>query len=403
MDKSKVALTALPGADSETGQWPWFDDEQLAAAQRVLRSGRINYWTGSEGKSFENEFAVYCGAAYGIALSNGTVALELALKAAGIGPGDEVVVTPRTFMASAACVAMAGAQPVFVDVDPRSQNLTPGAVQTAVTARTRAIIAVHLAGWPCDMIELKRIARAHELLLIEDCAQAHGATLRGRKTGSLGDIATFSFCQDKIMTTAGEGGMLLTDDPEIMERVWSMKDHGKNRKKMLQPAQGFGYRWVHDSFGTNARMTELQAAIGRIQLRRLDGWVAARRRNASILDSHLDGLTALEVHRPEPDVGHAYYKYYAFVRPDRLKAGWTRDRIVASINAAGVTCQTGSCSEVYLEKAFDGAGARPAERLPVARALGETSLLLQVHPTLSAERMQRVGEIAAQVATQAAS
>jgi len=252
------------------------------------------------------------------------------------------------------------------------------------------------------MDSIGAIARERELLVIEDCAQAHGATIRGRRVGSFGDIAAFSFCQDKIMTTAGEGGLLLVRDPALFERAWSLKDHGKNRRKMMQPAQGHGFRWVHDSLGTNGRMIELQGAIGRIQLRRLDDWLAARRRNAAILDRHFGMIDALEVNRPEPHVGHAYYKYYAFVRPDRLKPGWTRDRILEAVNAAGATCRAGSCSEVYLEKAFDGTGARPPERLPVARRLGETSLLFEVHPTLGAERMRRTAEIVSGVMSEAA-
>jgi hypothetical protein len=397
MAKTEAALTARPAGGPEGGQWPWFDEEQLAAAQRVLRSGKINYWTGGEGKAFEAEFAAYCGVPYGIALSNGTVALEPALAAAQIGPGGEVIVTPRTFVASAGCVAIAGARPVFVDVDPRTQNLSADAVRAAVTPRTRAIIPVHLAGWPCDMDALAAIAREHGLLVIEDCAQAHGATLAGRRVGSLGDIAAFSFCQDKIMTTAGEGGLLTTRDPTLFERAWSRKDHGKSRAKMAAPPAGHVFRWVHDSLGTNGRMTELQAAIGRIQLRRLDEWLAIRRRNAAILDRLFADVPALEVHRPGPEVGHAYYKYYAFLRPERLKAGWTRDRIVEAVNAAGVTCRTGSCSEVYLEKAFDGTGARPAEHLPVARRLGETSLMFEIHPTLGVDRVRHAGEVAAEI------
>jgi dTDP-4-amino-4,6-dideoxygalactose transaminase len=402
MTKRESILTALPSADDGAGQWPWFDEEQLGAAERVLRSGRVNYWTGTEVKAFESEFAAYCGVSQGIALANGTLALDFALKAAGIGTGDEVIVTPRTFVASASCVAMAGARPVFADVDGHSQNLAPAAVRAAITPRTRAVIAVHLAGWPCDMDAISAIARERGLLVIEDCAQAHGATIRGRRVGSFGDIAAFSFCQDKIMTTAGEGGLLLVRDPQVFERAWSLKDHGKNRKKMLEPPRGHGFRWVHDSLGTNGRMIELQAAIGRIQLRRLEDWLTVRRRNAAILDRQFEAIGALEVHRPPPEVGHAYYKYYTFVRPERLRPGWSRDRILEAVNAAGATCRSGSCSEVYLEKAFDGTGARPPERLPVARRLGETSLMFEVHPTLGPERMRRTGEIVAGVMAQAA-
>jgi dTDP-4-amino-4,6-dideoxygalactose transaminase len=397
MATNEAVLRTLPAGVAENGQWPWFDAEQLEAADRVLRSGRVNYWTGGEGKAFEAEFAAYCGVPFGIALANGTVALDLALKVAGIGPGDEVIVTPRTYVASAGCVAMAGARPVFVDIDGRTQNMDPAAVRDAVTPRTRALIAVHLAGWPCDMAALGAIAQEHGLLVIEDCAQAHGATIAGRRVGSFGDLAAFSFCQDKIMTTAGEGGLLATRNAAFFEGAWSLKDHGKNRAKALEPADGRGFRWLHDRLGSNGRMTELQAAIGRIQLRRLEDWLAIRRRNAAVLDRAFEGLPALAVHRPGTDVGHAYYKYYAFVRPERLKAGWNRDRIVDAVNTAGATCRTGSCSEVYLEKAFDGSGARPAGRLPVARRLGETSLMFEVHPTLGAERMRQVAEIAGAV------
>lgn len=390
------------GQPAPFARWPEFDEEQVAAAARVLESGQVNYWTGGEGVAFEREYAAACGVRHAVALANGTVALELALYALGLEPGDEIIVTPRSFMASASCAVLRGLVPIFVDVDRDSQTLDPAAVAAAISPRTRAIIAVHLAGWPCDMDAISAIARERGLLVIEDCAQAHGATIRGRRVGSFGDIAAFSFCQDKIMTTAGEGGLLLVRDPQVFERAWSLKDHGKNRNKMLEPPQGHGFRWVHDSLGTNGRMIELQAAIGRIQLRRLEDWLAIRRRNAAILDRQFEAIDALEVHRPQPEVGHAYYKYYTFVRPERLKPGWSRDRILEAVNAAGATCRSGSCSEVYLEKAFDGTGARPPERLPVARRLGETSLMFEVHPTLGPERMRRTGEIVAGVMAQAA-
>jgi len=381
--------------------WPVFDDEQIEAATAVLRSGKVNYWTGEQGRAFEAEFATAAGCRYGIALANGTVALELALRGFGIGPGDEVVVTPRTFLASASCVVACGATPVFADVDPESQNITAETIQAVLTPRTRAVIAVHLAGWPCDMDPIATLCREHGIKLIEDCAQAHGATYRGRPVGSLGDAAAFSFCQDKIMTTAGEGGMLVTNDRDLWARAWAYKDHGKSYEAVYERHHPPGFRWLHESFGTNWRMTEIQAAIGRVQLQRLPAWIDRRRRNAAILTERLQAVAALRVTRPPNHAGHAFYKYYAFVRPERLAPGWTRDRLLSAITERGVACFTGSCSEIYLERAFEGTGWAPPERLPVARELGETSLMLLVDPTYGDADMEHVADVIEEVFAEA--
>jgi len=369
--------------------WPHYDQDEIDAVRSALASGRVNYWTGSEGSAFEREYAEYTDRRYAIALANGTVALELALNALGIGPKDEVVVPSRTFIASASCVVMRGATPVVAEVDPVSQNLTANTVRAVLSPRTKAIIPVHLAGWPCDMDPIMALARALGLKVIEDCAQAHGATYKGRPVGSIGDAGAFSFCQDKIITTGGEGGLLVTDDTSVWAKAWSFKDHGKSYEAIYnQPAPAPGlFNWVHESFGTNWRMTEMQAAIGRIQLRKLSLWREARRRNAGILTEAFSHISALRVTIPPPDIGHAYYKYYVFVRPERLGAGWTRDRIVEAISAEGVPCSVGSCSEIYLEKAFPHA-MRPTERFGSARELGETSLMFMVHPTLTESDMQ---------------
>jgi len=404
--------------------WPHFDEDEVLAVAAVLNSGKINQWTGREVERFQEEFASFCGVKHAVALANGSVALDLALRALNIGPGDEVIVTPRTFVVSAGCVAMRGAKPVFVDVDRESQNMSAEAVRAAIGPRTRAIIAVHLAGWPCEMDPILDIAEAHGLKVIEDCAQCHGAVYYSRRpgngsaglgssierdgvllyprmTGSMGDMAAFSFCQDKIMTTGGEGGMLLMNDDGLWEKAWAFKDHGKSYDAVYRREHPPGFRWLHESFGTNWRMTEMQAAIGRRQLEKLPGWVEARRRNAAILTEAFGAIPGLRV-TPEPEnVRHAYYKYYAFVRPERLKAGWDRDRIMNAVTAAGAPCFSGSCSEVYLEKAFDGNGLRPAERLPVAKELGETSLMFLVHPTLTENDMKRVAAIVAAVMAEA--
>ena len=372
--------------------WPVFAEDEISAVARVLASGKVNYWTGDEAKSFEREYAQHTRRRHAISLANGTVALELALYALGIGPGDEVIVPSRTFVACASCVVMRGAVPVVVDVDANSQNLTAETIAPALTPRTKAIIAVHLGGWPCDMEPILALARERGVKVIEDCAQAHGATYRGRPVGSIGDLAAFSFCQDKIITTGGEGGLLVLDDAALWSKAWSFKDHGKSYDAIHgRPPTGPGlFNWVHESFGTNWRMTEMQAAIGRIQLRKLDGWLAARRRNAAALAQALSRAPGLRLTPPPEDIGHAYYKYYAFVRPDALKSDWSRERVVQALIAEGIPVSVGSCSEIYLEKAFP-ASLRPAQRFPVARELGETSLMFMVHPTLSDADMGDIG------------
>ena len=362
--------------------WPHFEADEIASATRVLESGRVNYWTGEEGRRFEEEFAAHSGCKYGIAVANGTVALELALHALGIGPGDEVIVPSRTFIASASCAVMRGARPVLADVDPDSQNLTADTIRPLITARTKAIIAVHLAGWPCDMEPIMALSRERGLKVIEDCAQCHGATYNNRPVGSLGDVGAFSFCQDKIMTTGGEGGMLTTNDETIWRRAWSFKDHGKSYDAVYNRQYPSGFRWLHESFGTNWRLTEFQSALGRTLLRKLPRMVDVRRRNAAILTQAFTQHAALRVPQPPSHIGHSYYKYYVFVRPEKLRTGWTRDRILRATVAEGIPCFTGSCSEIYLEKAFTPE-LRPTERLTVARELGETSLMFLVHPTLA--------------------
>ncbi|WPH22443.1 DegT/DnrJ/EryC1/StrS family aminotransferase [Variovorax paradoxus] len=367
--------------------WPSFTAEEAEAVQRVLLSNKVNYWTGQECREFEKEFASWTGTAHAVALANGTLALDVALKALGIGPGDEVVVTPRTFMASVSCVVNAGATPVFADVEADSGNLSAPTIARVLTPRTRAVICVHLGGWPCDMDPIMALAEEHGFKVIEDCAQAHGSRYKGQAVGSIGHVGAWSFCQDKIMTTGGEGGMVTTNDESLWRAMWEFKDHGKSHEAVFKREHPPGFRWVHESFGTNWRMLEMQAVIGRIQLRRMADWTALRTRHAEALWAACRPHVAVRVPvLPEGSV-HAHYKCYVYVQPERLAPGWDRDRIVNAIQALGVPCYQGSCSEVYLEKAFDGTGWRPAERLLVARALGETSVMFLVHPTLTAAEM----------------
>lgn len=377
--------------------WPDYTQEEADAVSRVLLSNKVNYWTGNECRQFEQEFAAFSDADYAVALANGTLALDAALRALGIGPGDEVVVTPRTFLASASCVITAGAVPVFAEIDRDTQNVTAETIRLVLTPRTRAIICVHLAGMPCDMDPIMALARKHGLFVIEDCAQAHGARYKGRSVGSIGDIGAWSFCQEKIITTGGEGGMVTTNDRQLWSKMWSYKDHGKSWQAVYEREHPPGFRWLHESFGSNWRMTEMQAVIGRIQLARMATWTAARRANAGRIWQIARNLPGLRV--PElPDwAEHAAYKCYVFVDPEQLAANWNRDRIMREVSQRGVPCYSGSCAEVYLEKAFDGTGWRPQARLPVARELGDTSLMFLVHPTLTQAEVDKTCAVLAEV------
>lgn len=369
--------------------WPSFTEEEANAVRDVVLSNKVNYWTGQECREFEKEFAAWSDSAYAIALGNGTLALDVALQALDIGPGDEVIVTPRTFIASISSVVNAGAVPVFADVDADSQNIEAHGIAKVLTPKTKAIVVVHLAGMPADMDAIMALAAEHNLYVIEDCAQAHGAKYKGRSVGSIGHVGAWSFCQDKIMTTGGEGGMVTTNDEQLWRKMWSYKDHGKSYEAVYEREHAPGFRWLHENFGTNWRMTEMQAVIGRIQLKRMPQWQAQRLANAEAIWAAARQCPALRVPAvPEGSV-HAAYKCYVFVKPELLKEGWDRDRILSEIAARGVPSFSGSCSEVYLEKAFDGTGYRPAEPLPVARELGETSMMFLVHPTLTAAEIDK--------------
>lgn len=372
--------------------WPSFTPEEAAAVQQVLLSNKVNYWTGPECREFEKEFAAWCGTRHAVALSNGTLALDVGLKALGVGPGDEVVVTPRTFIASVSCVVNAGATPVFADVEVDSGNLSAATIAKVLTPRTKAVICVHLAGWPCDMDPIMALAEVQGFKVIEDCAQAHGARYKNRSIGSIGHAGAWSFCQDKIMSTGGEGGMVTTNDEALWRAMWSFKDHGKSYEAVYERQHAPGFRWLHESFGTNWRMLEMQAAIGRIQLRRMADWTAKRTANAEAIWATCRRHAVVRVPTVTTGSVHAHYKCYVYVQRDRLAPGWSRDSIVEAINAQGVPCFQGSCSEVYLEKAFDNTGWRPTERLAVARELGETSLMFLVHPTLTEAEITKTCE-----------
>ena len=359
--------------------WPYFAADEIDAVADVLRSGKVNQWTGDRVFAFEKAFAERFAMPHAIALANGSLALELALRALGVSSGDEVIVTSSSFMASASCVPLVGATPVFADVDRNSQNMTAATVEPLITDKTRAIIPVHLAGWPVDIEPLMELARRHKLFVIEDCAQAHGAEIVGKPAGSFGHAAAFSFCQDKILTTGGEGGMVLFRDEDRWKRAWSYKDHGKSWEMMHEPNSGPGFRYVHESIGSNWRLTEMQAAIGLVQLTKLDRWLDQRRANAAVWCDALVQSPAVRIPAVPPHLTHARYKLCVFLELDQLKPGATRDDVLAALQKSEIDAGSGFCPEIYLEKAFAALKVEPRD---IAHALGQTSLMFKVHPTL---------------------
>jgi len=405
MNKTSTTLAIEGGAPVRTAPWPaWpvFAEDEIAAVSAVLASGKVNYWTGDTCRKFEDEYAASCGRRHAIAVANGTLALELALIALDLRPGDEVIVPSRTFIATASCVVARGGVPVVADVDADSQNITAETIRAVLSPRTRGVIVVHLGGWPVDMDPVLALAREKNLFVVEDCAQAHGATYRGKPVGAFGHAAAFSFCQDKIISTGGEGGMLLLDDEQQWKRAWAYKDHGKGYDTVHRKDHPPGFRWLHESFGSNYRLTEPQAAIGRLQLAKLTQWREARARNAQALHGALRAVPGLRLVDPPAGIGHAFYRYYAFLDPSRLAPGWDQTRVVTAIQAEGVPCLVGSCGEIYLEKSFQDAGLAPARRYAVARQLSETSLAFLVHPTATPADMQDVARAVAKVMAQAA-
>ena len=295
--------------------WPSYTRDEADAVSMVLLSNKVNYWTDQECREFEKEFAAWTGCRFAIALANGTVALELALEALKIGPGDEVIIPSYTFIASASAVVMRGAVPVMADVDYNSMTLTAENIADKLTPKTKGIISVHLAGYPCDMDPIMELADKHNIKVIEDCAQAHGARYKGKSVGTIGHIGAWSFCQDKIMTTGGEGGMVTTNDPVLWSKMWSYKDHGKSWDAVYEGKHPDGFRWLHESFGTNWRMTEIQGVLGRIQLCRMMDWNAKRRHNASMIWEAAKDISGLRVPIIPEWAIHAAYKCYVFIEP----------------------------------------------------------------------------------------
>ena len=375
--------------------WPHYSEDSIRHVSDVLRSGKVNYWTGDLCKQFESNFSDYISSPYCISVTNGTVALELSLLALGFAPGDEVIVTPRSFIASVSSVVRSGARPIFADVDVRTGNLTADTIRPHINSRTKAVLCVHLGGLPCDLSPIMDLCDEFNLKLIEDCSQAHGAQYNNSHVGTFGDIGIWSFCQDKIMSTGGEGGMISCKSTSLWNKIWSLKDHGKSFHSVFHKQHPQGFRWLHDGFGTNARMTEMQAALGLYQLDLLDSWVAQRNLLASSIYDHVRDSPILSKFLKIPwhpgstsGVLHAFYRCYLTLDLSVLPEGINNTAIISRITNLGVPCFSGSCSEIYLENAFLETDFIPNSPCPNASLLGESSLAFLVHPTLSHKDIQ---------------
>lgn len=378
--------------DFKIPKWPSYTLEESKKVEEIIKSGNVNYLYGCEGKAFEKEFAKFAGTEHAICIANGSLALSVALHALNIGRDDEVITTPRTFIATASSIVLSGAKPVFADIDRNSGNITEKTIREKITSKTKAIIVVHLAGWPADMKSIKALAKEKNLKLIEDCAQAHGASIEGESVGGFGDVAAWSFCTDKIISTLGEGGMITTNDYNIWKSIWSYKDHGKSYDSVFLKSHPPGFRWLHEDFGNNFRLTEVQSAVGRIQLSKLNKCTEERHRNAMTLFSALNKFSSLRIPLTDDRNQHAWYKFYAYIEPKALLSGWTRDRIINEINMIGMPAFSGSCSEIYLENAFKNSVFKQTTRLDNAKELGETSLSFLVHQTISENQMENYAE-----------
>ncbi|KWV92897.1 DegT/DnrJ/EryC1/StrS aminotransferase family protein [Erythrobacter sp. YT30] len=389
----------LPSAGNDTAphaksNWPCHEQDEIEAVSKVLASGRVNSLVhGDQNKAFEKEFADYVGVPFAVAVSNGTVSIELALRALGVGKGDEVIVPARSFFATTSAVVAVGATPVFAEVETDTQNIDPASVERVISDKTRAIACVHLAGQPCDMDRLCDIAERHGLFLIEDCAQAHGAMWRGRAVGSFGDAGSFSFCTDKIMSTGGEGGMLVMKDETVWRRSWAYKDHGKDPIRLREKSNSAPgeFRYCIDDFGSNFRMTEMQAAIGRLQLKKLDDWVARRRENACALVEEATKHPAVSSMNVPDHAFHTFYKCYVLLDLQLLPEGVSRSMVLAALMAEGIACGSGSCPDMSREGAFSDLEVRRDGDLAASHEMAARTIMFQVDHTLTPEDTARYG------------
>ncbi|MBP8132428.1 MAG: DegT/DnrJ/EryC1/StrS family aminotransferase [Candidatus Hydrogenedentes bacterium] len=352
--KNKLAIHGgAKAVDEPLPAWPCLDEKAIRAVRSVLRSGKVNYWTGPKGMEFEKRFAEWQGSKFAISTTNGTSALHTALAGLGIGPGDEVIVPSYTFIASSFSILQAGAIPRFADVNRDDHCLSVESAAKLINERTKAIMPVHLYGNVADMDPILALAKQHNLYVVEDNAEAFGGEYKGRKTGAIGDAGACSFCQNKTFTTGGEGGMVTTDNEEVAWRCRSFRDHGYNvrdRLRLLEMEQKLSY--IHDMLGWNYRMTEMQSAIGLTELDRMDSWnMPRRRRNAQILlDALRDVPQVLHLPIDTPERRNGWYVFPITLDIDNMSCNM--EQFLQALGAEGAPCWKVFWPQCHTERAF---------------------------------------------------
>lgn len=378
-------------------KWPFFNENMINDINTVIRSGKVNQWTGGKVFEFQNKFCDYFKCKHSVAVSNGTVALDLCLKALNLKQSDEVIVTSRSFIASASCCLFNDIKVNFADVDLNSQNITVESIKNVMNNNVKAIIVVHLAGYAADIENILNFCNNNNLYLIEDCAQCHGGKFKDKYLGTFGHINSWSFCQDKIITTLGEGGMITTNDTSLFKRAWSIKDHGKNYDKIFadlnykrNKMQSNNFKFIHDNIGTNWRLTEVQAVTGLHSLDLLDEWVKIRRRNAQILTNKFKSCKLIRIPYIPEYIYHSYYKFYIFINTENLKENSNRDSILNEIVKHGIPCQQGSCGEIYKENAF-----KNYKNIECSNSikLSQTAIMFKVDPSYNETEIEEIADI----------
>lgn len=371
-------------------KWPNYDVNILTKITTLLQSGKTNYLVGKEGLLFEKNFSKFYKIKYANAVANASLGLELSLLSLNLNKGDEVIVTPRSYHSSVSCVIRAGLTPVFADIDRQTMNICPKSIRKNISKKTKAIICVHLYGMPCKMNDIIKLSKEYKIKVIEDCSQAHGSKIGRKYVGSFGDISVFSYCQDKIISTGGEGGMIATNNKKLNDKIWSLKEIGKNKDKFIKiNSLSNNFPYVHDTIGTNARITEIQSCIGNYQLKKLKNYIRVRNENAKIFFNKLKNCKYLIIPNHNSQIIHSYYRYTVIINNKKL----SRSILMKNLKKKGVTCTVGGCPTIYNERYFVKNFNINKKNYPNAEYLKNRTLSFLVDQTINKKDIKKVCSI----------
>ena len=371
-------------------KWPNYDSKIINKIINILKSGRTNYLIGKEGSKFEKNFSKFYNIKYTNVVANASLGLELSLLSLNLKKGDEVIVTPRSYHSSVSSIIRAGLTPIFADIDRYSMNICPKSIEKNISKKTKAIICVHLYGMPCDMKKINKLCTKFKLKVIEDCSQAHGTKISKKYVGSFGDISVFSFCQDKIISTGGEGGMIATNNKKLHNKIWSLKEIGKNKTKYHKVDNSSNnFPYLHDSIGTNARITEIQSCIGNYQLNKLKNYIRRRNLNAMIYYEKLKKCKYLIIPKFSSNITHSYYRYTVIINDKLIK----RSLLMKNLKMEGVECNVGGCPTIYDEKYFKKNFRINKNNFPNTEYLKDKTISFIVDQTVDKKEIRKVCNI----------